>query len=512
MKFCNHDALMKAGMLPVFNLQSGNALLVLCDKTKVVTKVFIVESGKTLNGFINTSDNQLEDALTNFMDIIKAYYPQFSRKVNIKTKAYAPNPDDMVIMSLAKQSVGGYQSVSYYDRLLSAEGFDLSNLKKSLVVSSKNRDYSSCAFDEEAQAIIKDNESIFSYFTPNIADFKSNVAIAFNDVQQNKADIVIFKGPAGTGKSILAREFAYLMKAPLLQMQCTDGTTADDLMGKAIVNTDPSVEGQFVYALGPVLKAKHKGYQILLDEVNMSQASCINILNQFGDDTNIIEWDGKSYKTNNNCVIYLTMNSGYEGTNNLNAALKSRTIVVDVPRLTKAEFIERIEKYVSNKLGGTLSKDFYAQLFVFTEYMQETSKKYAETVEFCIRNAQKLCASVLTKSCSLDEFTAAVYLSYVDFLSMDNDNTDMVNMLKSSVEMTDHIKKLYDLYDYKVSVYVDESELISYDDILFVDEEQPAEDISKVSGISNDLDDLDDLDSFLNKNAKSIDEETKEEE
>jgi hypothetical protein len=509
-RFANINAMLGVGMLPLFELKSGNRLLVLCDNSKVIIEVPIVESGKSFYGYVNTSNEQLETAISNFItDNFKSTYPDMTRKVTIKTKPYAFTADDFIVTGIAKQSVGGLQKYTYYEKLLAPEGFDFSAFKKSVVVSTA-RDYSACQLDEEAQMVLKDNAAVFSYFTPNINDWADNVKLAYYAVQQGKVNLVIFKGPAGTGKSILAREFAYLMKAPLLSMQCTDGTTADDLMGKAVVNTDPSVPGQFTYALGPVLKCRNKGWQQLLDEGNMSQANCINILNQFGDDTNIIEWDGKSYTCSPNFVLYFTMNSGYEGTNSLNAALKSRTIVVDVPRLTKTEFADRLFTYVTNKLSATLSKDFCKEVFSFTEYMQETAKKFAENVEFCIRNGQKLCALVLTKACSESEFTAAVYESYVDFLSMDNDNTDTLNILKQSVEMKDKIKKLYNLYDYKVVESVDESKLFSFDDVLFIDDEDSSSNTTTSGFTSNESssfdEDLDDLDNFLNSDAKEINE------
>lgn len=508
MRFSNSRILLDKGMLPLFKLQSGNRLLVLCDKTKVIAEVPIVESGKSFYGYVNVTDPQLEDAISNLItDDFKVFYPEMTRKITIKTKPYTFKSDDFIITGLTKQSTGGYQEVSFYERLLSPEGFDFTALKKSVVVST-SRDYSACQLDEEAQLILKDNAKVFSYFTPNINDWPDNVKLAYYAVLQGKVSLVIFKGPAGTGKSILAREFAYLMKAPLLSMQCTDGTTADDLMGKAVVNTDSSIPGEFVYALGPVLKAKTKGWQQLLDEGNMSQANCINILNQFGDDTNVIDWDGKSYPCSDNFVLYFTMNSGYEGTNSLNAALKSRTIVVDVPRLTKAEFADRLHTYITNKLSATLSKDFCKEAFSFTEYMQETAKKFAENVEFCIRNAQKLAALVLTKSCTEQEFTAAVYTSYVDFLSMDNDNTETLDVLKKSPEMIDHIKKLYNLYDYKVVKSLDESELIDFEDILFIDDEAPVASTSTTQNSSSDFDaDLDELDELLDASATEEKEE-----
>lgn len=515
-KFVNIQSLTNKGMLPLFELNSNNYMLALVDSTSVISKVFIINTGSrfTYNAYVDVSSEDLEDSLKDLLENqFASFYPSMTKKISVKTKPYTPTPDDLKIKSLVKVN-GGYQDVKFYDRLLSTDGFDFSACYSSLVAATE-LDYTFCNDDEEAQALIKANESIFSYFKPNIATWRNNVRLAYEGVKQGKYSVVIFKGPAGTGKSILARQFAYLMKAPLVTYQVTDSTTKDDLFGTAIVNTDPKIEGQFVFAIGPVLKASTRSWQCLLDEINMGQASGINGLNQVFDDTNIIEHDGKQFPKGKSPVFYLTMNEGYEGTNGLNPALKSRTIVVDVPRLSRDEFADRLSLYVTNKLHASLKTGFYKQLFSFTEYMQDTSKKFAENVEFCIRNAQKLCATVLTKSCNLSEFTDAVYMAYVDFLSMDNDNTESLDTLKKSPQMVDHINKLYDLYDYKVTKSVEESELIAFEDIMFADEETASPSSSATtspSGSANlDIDsDLDDLDAFLNKDAKE--ESTTEEE
>lgn len=513
-KFVNILSLINKGMLPLFELNSGNYLLALVDSTSVIIKVFIINTGSlfTYTAYVDVSSEDLEDSLKDLLENqFKLYYPAFPKKVSVKTKPYTPTPDDLIIKSLSKIN-GGYQDVKFYDKLLSVDGFDFKSCYSSLATSTE-LDYTFCNGDEEAQALLKSNASIFSYFKPNPATWRDNVKLAYEGVKQGKYSVVIFKGPAGTGKSILARQFAYLMKAPLVTYQVTDSTTKDDLFGTAIVNTNPSVEGQFIFAIGPVLKTATKSWQCLLDEINMGQASGINGLNQVFDDTNIIEHDGKQFVKGASPVFYLTMNSGYEGTNGLNPALKSRTIVVDVPRLSQKEFADRLSLYVSNKLKASLKDDFYKQLYTFTDYMQETSKKFAENVEFCIRNAQKLCATVLTKSCSLSEFTDAVYMAYVDFLSMDNDNTEAVETLKKSPDMKKHINLLYDLYDYKITKTVAESELISFEDIMFADEDtvsSASSTSSSSSGVSDIDSDLDDLDAFLNKDAK--DDTTNEEE
>lgn len=503
--------LINKSMLALFELKSTNKLLVLLDNKGIITKVFITAGGVSLNAFLNVSDETLENNLTPTIEELKECFTCIGKKVYVKTKPYLPTPDDLIITEVCKPKFGNQLSPDEYEKLLTPEGFDCSAIKKNLVTSTE-LDYSFCANDEEAKAIIASNASIFSYFKPNPATWAPNVQLAFEGVKQGKFNVVIFKGPAGTGKSILAREFAYLMNAPLLNYQVTDGTTKDDLFGSAIVNTDPTVEGEFTYVLGPVLKGLTKGWQVLLDELNMGQPSCINGLNQVGDDTNVIEHDGKQYKKENSFVLYLTMNAGYEGTNSINAALKSRMIVIDVPRLTEKEFATRLESFVTNKLSSSLRMEFFKEVFSFTEYMQETSKKYAETVEFCIRNAQKLCAAILTKPCDMKEFTAAVYASYVDFLSMDNDNTEQLNMLKDSADMKAHIQRLFDLYDYKVAKVVSPAELCSLEDIIWDTSETStsSKSTSSSSGTSASLEeDFDELDSFLNADAK---EETNEEE
>jgi hypothetical protein len=201
------------------------------------------------------------------------------------------------------------------------------------------------------------------------------------------------------------------------------------------------------------------------------------------------------------------MNAGYEGTNNINPALKSRATVIQIPTLSQKEFVDRLKLYVTNKLKSSLKDNFYRELFKFNNYMVTTSRAFAETVAFCIRNAQHLCSLILSKACSIEEFTLAVHAAYTNFLSMDNDNLEQLDVLKKDSDMIGHIKKLYDEYDFKEVEEVSESQLFDDSEIMHVGSDEAVSSTSPKTASSSvdDLfaEDINELDEFLKASTTS---------
>ena len=55
---------------------------------------------------------------------------------------------------------------------------------------------------------------------------------------------------------------------------------------------------------------------------------------------------------------------------------------------------------------------------------------------------------ILTEKRNADEFAAAIAIQYINDLTMDNDNSDAVEKLKTDSATINDIAQLYDLYDY----------------------------------------------------------------
>ena len=159
--------------------------------------------------------------------------------------------------------------------------------------------------------------------------------------------------------------------------------------------------------------------------------------------------NSRTYHRHPNFVVNLTMNPGYAGTEPLNVALKNRFAKVNVPALTKDEFIRRARCY-SKGLGHELSDEFFSKLFDFAETIEKQgcSTQWHENIKFSIRNAQRLCDSILAKSRSFEDFFAALSVQYLNDLATDNDNSEKLEILKKSQDIINQAKTIYHCYDF----------------------------------------------------------------
>lgn len=330
--------------------------------------------------------------------------------------------------------------------ILEKEGYEI--VEKKLATTFKRRDYSELLKDPENRRIFDEDAAELEKIGATYESLSLVTKVEYEAIESGKSNGIIFAGPTGTGKSVAARILANRAGAPLLNLQITNGTSVDDLVGSYVPN-DSVDGGKFKFVEGPLLKAFHKGYPLLIEEINYGQAGVNATLNQFLDGTLRIPLYGKVYNRHPNFVVYMTMNPGYEGTETLNVALKNRFSKIDVPALTRAQFIDRAKEY-SKKQGYELSAEFFGKLYDFSAVIEKEagSSKWRENVKFSIRNAQRLCNDILQKKCNFDEFTAAISAQYLNDLSIDNDNSEKLQAFKQSKEIIEQIRGIYELYDF----------------------------------------------------------------
>ena len=448
MSFNNTTALLKGGNINVFQLEEqGSYLLVMpfADKSFVVpllnrasagyttyiSSKYTEEDSENIKGLMAKTFNIWYKSLPNFSYCSDRAIPTHSKKV----VNFVSGPGNK-----AKQEI--------LDKILTDEGYDISELGKELATPVQVRDYSALRKNPDAQEAFNEVEDLMKKYDIDFDSVSPVIKLLRESILSNKLLGVLFVGPAGTGKSFNAYVLAHSMGAPLLTYQATEGMEVEDLMGRFIPS---SKQGQqFEFAPGPLLKAYSQGYQIVINEVNMAPGGVLSIFNQLADDTpSITGPDQKLYKRHPNFVLYFTMNAGYEGTNVLNAALKSRFPIVTVGRLTEAVFVSRMMEYSKKVAGNELSIDFFKALYEFGNYITAFVGTYGENAEVCIRNAQKMTDAILLKSRTYEEFAEIVYFSYMNLLSLDHDNYDQLEELKHSSDMIGKIKALYKLYDYR---------------------------------------------------------------
>lgn len=460
--------LMAAGAVNVVKLEGEDKyLLAIITKT---TKIFVPMLTLASANWAYVEDDGSEESAKTF-EIVDAVLKEIKdKRIYGGVYAYRPKSVDPgkvpehthTAVEILKGFVGGAATVipKGFKKMLTDAGYTL--VEKDLSGPVTVRDYSALLADPANKANFDTDAAELAKAGATFDGLLLEAKMAFEAIRSGKAGGVIFEGPTGTGKSWMARIMAHQFGAPLLNLQITNGTVPDDLIGTFSPATDADAKSNWVFNIGPLLKAYSEGYQLVVEEVNFGQAGVLAVLNQFTDGTPRIEVNGKTYYRHHNFVVYMTMNPGYDGTDPLNVALKNRFIKVNVPTLTKPEFCARAEKY-SIALGHKLSTAFFEKVLEFAGTIEKigNSAQFHENVKFSIRNVQSLCNAILATKCSYEQFAAAVSTSYLNDLSCDNDNSDKLEALKKSDEITKAIREMYNLYDFAETVEVEPADGIA---------------------------------------------------
>lgn len=146
-----------------------------------------------------------------------------------------------------------------------------------------------------------------------------------------------------SGKSHMARFFAFKSKLPYKRLNLNGATTPEELVGQFIPNGH---ERTFKWVDGWLTKFMRHGGVLVVDEINMAQPEILAILNPVLDRerTLILTMkDGEVIKAHPRFFLISTMNLNYEGTKPLNEALKDRfnlTLEFDYERKVEAKLIK----------------------------------------------------------------------------------------------------------------------------------------------------------------------------
>lgn len=499
--------LLIGGVVNCFRLEGteGNFVLVFAFKDKGFVVPLLTVPGKGQVAFIDPALSMDENL--NIQDFMKTGFPTAYKKLpkfEFCMAAKAPVHNMKIENYIPLTCKGNKAEDKLLYKYLGDAGYDATNLTKTIKASTKERDYTKVRATQEGTDRYEDVETIIKKIDGSIKKCDPEVRIAFEAIKQGKTNGLILTGPAGTGKSVAAYIMSYEMGAPLITYQASEGMQIEDMIGEFKPSDDPSK--QFEFVLGLLLKAYSEGYQMLIDEVNTAPAGILSIINQFMDDTPTITQKGVIYRRNPNFVLYMTLNPGYEGTQIMNQALKSRFMKVVIKNLSAEDFIFRMVTYSKNRCGCALSEDFYKELYDFQPIITAQANNCGESVAICIRNAQQLTDAITNHSMTEDEFTSAIHMAYTNNIYMDNDNLKNLEAFKQSEEFKTRVKKLFNLYNYKIL----ESVAVELDYNAAVDE--PAVASSKSSRVVDDFDDddFDALDSMEDDIAKTLAQEIDE--
>ena len=142
---------------------------------------------------------------------------------------------------------------------------------------------------------------------------------------------LLLAGPKATGKNVLAEDLAALFGRPVWDVSMYVNVDA-----AALIGADTLKDGQVVFREGPVCACARLGGFGVLDEVNMAKNEALAVLHATLDHRRVIDVPGYERIQLDDAARFIgTMNYGYAGTRELNEALVSRFLVIDMPSLTE---------------------------------------------------------------------------------------------------------------------------------------------------------------------------------
>lgn len=138
---------------------------------------------------------------------------------------------------------------------------------------------------------------------------------------------LLLAGPKATGKNVLAENLAAAFGRPVWDISFYINTDAASLIG-----ADTFKNGQVEFRPGPITRCAHLGGFGVLDEINMAKNESLAVLHATLDFRRSIDVPGYERIDLAPAARFIaTMNYGYAGTRELNEALVSRFVVIDMP-------------------------------------------------------------------------------------------------------------------------------------------------------------------------------------
>lgn len=222
---------------------------------------------------------------------------------------------------------------------------------------------------------------------------------------------LLLTGPKATGKNVFAENLAAAFGRPVWNISLSINTDAASLIG-----ADTFQDGQVRFREGPVSMSARLGGFGVLDEINMAKNEALAVLHEALDFRRSIDVPGYDRIDLHPASRFIaTMNYGYAGTRELNEALASRFVVINMPSIS------------SENLKKLLTGEF-----------PDLSGRW--TQQFCLlfQEIQKKCASaeISAKALDLRGLIAAIRLMEKDLPAQEALSMGIVNKVFDPYERT----------------------------------------------------------------------------
>ena len=140
---------------------------------------------------------------------------------------------------------------------------------------------------------------------------------------------LLLTGGKATGKNILAENLAWMFGRPSYNISFNVNTDSSSLIG-----TDTFRNNEVQLRKGSVYRCAEEGGFGVFDEINMAKNDAASVLHATLDYRRMIDVPGYERIELHPATRFIgTMNYGYAGTRELNEALVSRFLVIDMPEL-----------------------------------------------------------------------------------------------------------------------------------------------------------------------------------
>ncbi|MBU5669705.1 MoxR family ATPase [Peptoniphilus sp. MSJ-1] len=168
---------------------------------------------------------------------------------------------------------------------------------------------------------------------------------------------ILLSGPKATGKNVLAENLAYIFGRPLWTISLNISSDPSSLIG-----SDTFKNNEVTLKKGPVYEASEYGGFAIFDEINMAKNEALSVVHSALDYRRVIDVSGYDrLKIHDATRFIATMNYGYIGTRDLNEALVSRFLVIDMPTISESDLAKLFEE---NTNLNKKSIDSFVKLFL----------------------------------------------------------------------------------------------------------------------------------------------------
>ena len=170
---------------------------------------------------------------------------------------------------------------------------------------------------------------------------------------------ILLSGPKATGKNLLSDNLSEIFGRPQWNTSFHINTDSASLIG-----TDTFIDNEFKLRRGSVYECAVNGGFGIFDEINMAKNDAIVVLHSALDYRRVIDVPGYERINLHPATRFIgTMNYEYAGTKELNEALVSRFLVIDMPAVDE----EKLKMILKREFPSVDDEKLYQFIGIFLD-------------------------------------------------------------------------------------------------------------------------------------------------